>query len=90
MAKKKIQKFVFPESLLNQINEMSSCGFALFYFDEYGMPEYQIQCDSPVSAFALQNYIEHWSEAVHGLNNQTTANIILEKTFAPTPRKKKP
>ena len=38
MSKKK-RKFVFPDKLLDEINECSAGGYILFVFDEYGNPE---------------------------------------------------
>ena len=79
MSKKK-RKFVFPDKLLDEINECSAGGYILFVFDEYGNPEIYNKFDDAVAAMAMQYYIDNWAKAIEALNVESMANSLHKKS----------
>lgn len=70
-------KFKFPDSVLDRVNECSNGGYILFTIDQDGLPEVFSEFDDPTKAMALQYYIDQWSKAVTALNvDLTTQNLM--------------
>lgn len=65
-----MEKFVFPKSVLEQINECSNGGFILFNFDIDRNPQIFSNFDDSMSALALQNYIDICSKTFQNINYQ--------------------
>jgi hypothetical protein len=65
-----VEKFVFPKSVLEQINECSNGGFILFNFDIDRNPQIFSNFDDSMSALALQNYIDICSKTFQNINYQ--------------------
>ena len=75
MSKKK--KFIFPDAVLDKINECSNGGYILFILNEEGLPEVFSEFDDATKAMALQYYIDQWSKAVTALNVDLTAQNLM-------------
>lgn len=69
--------FKFPEKILNQINECSKGGFALFILGKDGLPEMHVMFDDPVHAMALQQYVINWSKAAEVVNLEGMVESLL-------------
>ena len=76
----KKQKFVFPESLLAQVNECSNGGFLLVNFDEDKNPCVYFQFDDGLSSLAILSYTENWAQAMKNVNKNILTQS-LEKSF---------
>lgn len=76
----KKEKFVFPENLLNQVNECSNGGFLLINFDQDKNPCVYFQFDDGLSSLAILSYAENWAQAMKKVNNKILTNS-LEKSF---------
>ena len=72
------KSFQMPVATLNQLNEFSSGGFALFNFDDLGNPCVHTKFDTNKDAMALQMFIGSWSEALNDLSARSTMNSIQE------------
>jgi hypothetical protein len=72
------KSFQMPIAILNQLNEFSSGGFALFNFDDLGNPCVHTKFDTNKDAMALQMFIGSWSEALSDLSTRSTMNSIQE------------
>lgn len=67
--KRKPRKGTVPRQILDQLNEHTTGGFVLFYFNsEDGTPEQVMTFDSPAHCLALQKHINDWSLAVQDLS----------------------
>ena len=76
----KNKKFVFPEELLERINECSFGGFVLFCFDDSSEPEVFSKIDNNVNAMALQYFIRNWSKSLDEANIENSkAQLLLEE-----------
>ena len=75
MPKKK--KFIFPDAVLDKINECSNGGYILFILNEEGLPEVFSEFDDPTKAMALQYYIDQWSKSLNALNVDLTAQNLM-------------
>ncbi len=71
-------KFVVPENFLRQLNEFSGGGFILFIYDENQNPQPYACFDTRAHGLGMMKFVENWSEAVHSINVESTANAILE------------
>jgi len=57
-----------PKAVLNQLNEHTVGGFALFYFNaESGFPTQILNFDSPAHCLAMQKYMFDWSNALQAI-----------------------
>ena len=75
MAKDK--QFKIPEQILSSLNEMSSGGYILFTFDQFGDPIINSQFDGQHQAAAMFCHIKQWCQALEHINLQATINNIL-------------
>lgn len=88
MAKKKKEEaFEFPISVLEQINECAGGGFALFVYDEHGIPQLYSTYDSIPLAIAMHAHIRDWGKAMDEIAKESAMADIFGPE--PTPRKKK-
>ncbi len=85
---KKNKPFEMPEQLLNNIDECSNGGFALFTFDDEGTPAIHFKFDNQKDAYAILENVKLWSNGMDVINQQMTINNIME-SFQPSRRKKK-
>ena len=74
----KNDKFEFPNSLLNQIEECSAGGFVLFTYDEEGLPQVHSAFDNMQNALGMQYYVSNWSKAIDTMNLEATINSMTE------------
>jgi hypothetical protein len=72
------QGFKMPNSVLQQLNEFSSGGFALFTYDDMGNPCVHTKFDTNKDAMALQMFVASWSEALHTLSTKSTLDSLSE------------
>ena len=72
------KSFQMPIAILNQLNEFSSGGFALFNFDDLGNPCVHTKFDTNKDAMALQMFIGSWSDALHELSAKSTMHSIQD------------
>ena len=72
------KSFQMPIAVLNQLNEFSSGGFALFNFDDLGNPCVHTKFDTNKDAMALQMFIGSWSEALGEMSARSTMNSIQD------------
>ena len=70
-------KFKFPDSVLDRVNECSNGGYVLFTIDDQGLPEVFSEFDDPTKAMALQYYIDNWTKAIEALQVDVTAKSII-------------
>ena len=70
-------KFKFPDSVLDRVNECSNGGYVLFTIDDKGLPEVFSEFDDPTKAMALQYYIDNWTKAIEALQVDVTAKSII-------------
>ena len=70
--------FLIPQSVLKQLNEFSSGGFALFLYDDTGNPNVHTKFDTNKDAMALQMFVASWSEALHTLSTKSTLDSLSE------------
>jgi hypothetical protein len=68
--------FLIPQSVLKQLNEFSSGGFALFLYDDTGNPNVHTKFDTNKDAMALQIFISNWAEALNELSVKSTLDSI--------------
>lgn len=69
--------FVLPKHLVQELNEHTIGGFALFYFDpNTGYPRHLLSFDSPAHCLALQKYMQDWSTALQDLYLENTRRVI--------------
>lgn len=80
MRKKKPDVFQFPPKLLEQINECSNGGFALFNFDDQGLPQIYSMIDNPICALALQSHVQNWGKAMETFNVETSVDHLFKQT----------
>ena len=73
------ENFVFPEELLNRINECSFGGFVLFCFNGEGEPEVFSQIDNNVNAMALQYFVRNWSKSLDEVSIETSKAQLLRE-----------
>jgi len=70
-----------PMSVLNNLNEHTLGGFAIFYFNaESGFPEHVLTFDSPVHSLAMQKYLQDWVDGLRQLNIEMTKQQIIDNS----------
>jgi hypothetical protein len=72
------QGFKMPNAILQQLNEFSSGGFALFTYDDTGNPCVHTKFDTNKDAMALQMFVASWSEALHSLSAKSTLDSLSD------------
>lgn len=79
MPKRKPDGFIFPEKLLEQVNECSNGGFVLFNFDDQGIPQVYSFIDNPIYALALQNHIQTWGKSLEAFTIEVSVQQLLKQ-----------
>jgi len=75
------KKFIFPESLLKQIDECSFGGYIMFNFSSKGEPQVYTKFDNQINAMALLYYVNTWSQSIDQLNLEATTDQIAKKNL---------
>jgi hypothetical protein len=71
-------KLAIPKLILDNLNEHTVGGFALFFFDSKdGKPTQILTFDNPIYALALSKHIETWVQTVDNLNLQLSMRNIM-------------
>ena len=72
------EKFKFPKSLLDQINECSNGGFLLFNYNSNGTPEVYFTSDSDMHTLALISHAEGYIKACKIQHEEIAMGSIQE------------
>lgn len=73
------KSFEFPAELLEKINEMSSGGYFIMTFDEYGEPQINASFDSIPCALAAQYFLLNWAKSVDEINMNNMIDGLVPK-----------
>ncbi len=68
--------FQIPNSLLSQLNECSNGGYMLFTFNSLGQPVVHSNFDNPMTAMAIEYYINHHMKTLDIINTESSVDIF--------------
>jgi len=67
-----------PQSLLDQISEMSYGGYILFSFDQDAKPQVHLQIGDDLNAMSLQYFVKSWTEAMDEISRENFLQNISQ------------
>jgi len=68
-----------PETFISTLNEHTTGGYLICYFDLHGCPRMQCEFDNVAYSLAAQKYLSNWLEAISN-SQQNTMMDALEGT----------
>lgn len=70
-----------PESFISTLNEHTTGGYLICYFDLHGCPRMQCEFDNVAYSLAAQKYLGNWLEAI----SASQQNVMMDALEGTSP-----